>query len=320
MSVISENFNQISLSDKYCNICTENIESDKLVTLACNPNHYFCYTCIFDWFDSIKNGFSYDNKQCTCPICKKDGGVLPVLPPHTKPIVGVHVIGKTPLLNKGPCKHKDCTISAYEALYSKPNEQKIKKIGLFCIPHYKEYKNGKNLILNDDTIFETPYVHCNCKMPNNNICENSKKYDKITSVSINNKLYYLCNEHEELYYHGIELTFDDDVKSGKPTNYKNNIICGFPNDKLKYGYCLHKVDCNNLCKVNYHNTNKINLQTNNDEDNDIFGDSDTESEAKPKIMNVHIGLCGATLKNGSGTCKNKSKAEYNGKCGKHKNC
>ncbi len=343
INILSETLNNISLSEKYCNICTENIENDKLVTLACNPNHYFCYTCIFDWYNTIKHnysnsfGSSFDNKQCTCPICKKDGGVLPLLPPHINPIIGVHVKGapsfagftlygfgnNTNLFGGvagSKCQHKDCNNEySYMNLSSKPNNNGMKVYKSICSIHYYKYKKGENITLENDEIFESPYIQCNCKMPYNKHikqCINTNMYNKMYSTTINNKKYYLCNDHTKLYNHGIQLTFNDDVIASKESTYKN--ICCFPNNKLKYGFCLNKLDNYGLCKKEIHNKNKQNIDL--EDDTDIFGNSDSESEVKPKVINIHIGLCGATLKNGSGTCKNKGKSEYNGKCGKHKNC
>lgn len=334
LNTLSENLSHISLSEKYCNICTENIENDKLVTLACNPNHYFCYTCIFDWYNTIKHnyGFSFgnmnDNKQCTCPICKKDGNVLPLLPPHTNPIIGIHVKGAPSFVGStlygfggagvagSKCQHKDCNNEyTYMNLKSKLNKNGVSLYKSLCSYHYYILKKGNNITLENDEIFESPYIQCNCKTPNNKQCINTNMYNKMYFTTLNNKKYYFCNEHTKLYNHGIQLTLNDDIVTSKESTHK--IICCFPNNKLKYGYCLHKLNNDGLCTTEAHNKNKKKIDL---EDDDIFGDSDTESEAKPKVMSVHIGLCGATLKNGSGTCKNKGKSEYNGKCGKHKNC
>lgn len=310
--------------DKYCNICTENIENDKLVTLTCNPTHYFCYTCIFDWYNTIKDNYGNftfsgidDNKQCTCPICKKDGGVIPLLPPHTKNITGIHVKGVIPFgvgeVDDSKCDHKYCN-NQYQYLSMSKNKL-YKKL---CSYHYYDFKKGKNITLENDEIFESPYIKCHCKMPNNTECINTNIYNKMYFTTLNNKKYYFCNEHKKLYNDGIQLTLNDDMVANKKSTHKN--ICYFPNNTFKYGYCLHKLNNDGLCTIEAHNKNKQNIDL---DDSDIFGDSNTESEAKKnnsKVMNIHIGLCEAILKNGLGTCKNKGKSEYNGKCGKHKNC
>jgi hypothetical protein len=312
------------LSDKSCNICTENIDTTQLVTLACNPNHYFCYTCIFDWYNTIKHNpstftfSSNENKQCTCPICKKDGGILPLLPPHIEPIIGIHakgVISFSPTLfgathqfngiTDSKCDHKDC-ISNYQNMnvLSKPDIDGIILNKNLCNYHFDEFKKGKNLILENDDIFESPYIMCHCKMPNNKKCNNTTMYTKMY-ITLNNKKYYFCNDHTKLYNHGIQLTFNDGVIAIKNSTHK--MICCFTNKKLKYGYCLHKLNNHGTCKTKLHN---INILYNEVEQTNII------TENNKKVIN---GLCGTTLKNGSGTCQNKGKAEHNGKCGKHKN-
>ena len=335
----SDSSSNIYLSDKFCNICTENVENDKLVTLACNPNHYFCYTCIFDWYNTIKNnvdGFGsfgifnvHDNKQCTCPICKKDGGILPLLEPHTEPIIGIHVKG-LPLLNKefsnmSICSSKECNSYCHmgTTATSKPNINGIKLHKNFCYIHYDLFQKGKDIILKNDELFESPYLHCDCKMPNNKQCSNMSIYNKVYSITMNNKTYYLCKQHTKLYNHNIELILNDNLIVSKGSTDKS--ICCFSSKKLTYGYCLHQLDENGLCRTETHNKNKQNIQLENshifgDSDNEIIHEMNIQTDAKPKVMNIHIGLCGATLKNGKGTCQNKGKSEFNGKCGIHKNC
>ncbi len=324
---------------KSCNICTEDIKSEELVTLICNPNHTFCYTCIFDWYNIIKHNTetsvfgstNSDNKQCTCPICKKDGGVLPLLPPHTENIIGIHVKGKTPYIfgsNSGlfggvagsKCDHKDCNFQ-----YSHINvHSKNKLYKNLCYTHFYDFKKGKNLILEDDTLFESTYIQCNCKMPNGTTCTITSQ--NMTHINLNNKKYYLCNNHAKLHNHNIEITFDDNVKViFKPLNHFVKNICCTPN-KSKYGYCLNYINSEGLCKTQSHNKNIVkNILKNeplNDSDVDeIFEPkNDTENTSNKKVMNIHIGLCGVALKNGNGNCQNKGKALHNGKCGIHKNC
>ena len=74
-----------------CNICTEEIANDKVVSLACNPSkHIYCYDCIFDWYNQLKNKPNISNYETlkTCPICRKDGGYLPLY--GNKYIRGIH--------------------------------------------------------------------------------------------------------------------------------------------------------------------------------------------------------------------------------------
>ena len=77
-----------------CNICSDNIIGNNAIGLKCNPTkHIFCYECIYDWYKELKknkytNNYSIKNM---CPICRKNGGLLPV---HSKfkTINGIHDI------------------------------------------------------------------------------------------------------------------------------------------------------------------------------------------------------------------------------------
>ena len=48
-------------SSNNCTICFNEISEDEKITLNCN--HYFCNTCIQDWFNNGKN---------SCPLCRSD--------------------------------------------------------------------------------------------------------------------------------------------------------------------------------------------------------------------------------------------------------
>ncbi len=326
-------------SDKYCNICTENIESNNLVTLSCNPNHYFCYTCIFDWYNIIKNNtgtFAFNNtnnnNQCTCPICKKDGGVLPLLPPHTDLIIGIHVKGAPSFggftlygfngtgVAGSKCDHKDCN-NQYSFMNVHSKNKLYKNL---CYTHFYDFKKGKNLILENDEIFESSYIQCNCKMQTPKygiVCTNASQ--NMFSIQLNNKNYYLCNDHKKLYNHGIQITFDDNVNTVSKQNiHFVKTLCCTPN-KSKYGYCLNKLDFIGMCKIDSHNNNYVKdsslILTDSDIDEIFEPTTNTSNSTSKKVMNIHIGLCGVALKNGNGNCQNKGKALHNGKCGKHKN-
>jgi hypothetical protein len=67
--------------DYLCNICSEIISVDNAIGLKCDPEkHIFCYECILNWFKEVnhtKNSSNYTIKNM-CPICRKNGGLLPV--------------------------------------------------------------------------------------------------------------------------------------------------------------------------------------------------------------------------------------------------
>jgi len=80
-----------------CNICAEPIKECELVRLKCNPSkHYFCYTCILDWYKEVKK-LKYTNfyTMNMCPICRKNGGLLSIININnlaTTPIHGIHKV------------------------------------------------------------------------------------------------------------------------------------------------------------------------------------------------------------------------------------
>lgn len=131
-----------------CNICADNIIDNNAVGLKCNPiKHVFCYECIYDWYKELKknkyaNNYTIKNM---CPICRKNGGLLPTHPKY-KSIVGIHNIivnntEETKTLDINPhklphqCGVKLKTKDGYCVAYGK------KMYGGFCGKHCKTPKN-----------------------------------------------------------------------------------------------------------------------------------------------------------------------------------
>jgi hypothetical protein len=77
-----------------CNICSDQIETDKVIALKCDPKkHIFCYDCIFEWYYQLnkkKNTSNYPTVNI-CPICRKKGGLLPVYG-NKKPIKNINIM------------------------------------------------------------------------------------------------------------------------------------------------------------------------------------------------------------------------------------
>ena len=106
-----------------CNICSEEIDKDKIIALKCNPTkHIFCYDCIFDWYKEVSKNKNthYQNysKKNMCPICRENGGLLPLCNKY-KFTKGIHYIKIENTINicnaklkngKGLCKYKSCNI------------------------------------------------------------------------------------------------------------------------------------------------------------------------------------------------------------------
>lgn len=72
-----------------CNICSEVIDDNKIIGLKCDPvKHIFCYDCIFAWYKQLNKKKKNNNYTITtmCPICRKNGGHLPIIDIHNKDI------------------------------------------------------------------------------------------------------------------------------------------------------------------------------------------------------------------------------------------
>lgn len=101
-----------------CNICCEQIDSDKIVGLACNPDkHIFCYECITDWYNEIKvkkkHHIYHSNYTIItmCPICRENGGLLP-LAKDTPYVKGIHIVNYNNKMSKNSKINKNGTSSS----------------------------------------------------------------------------------------------------------------------------------------------------------------------------------------------------------------
>ena len=166
----------------------------------------------------------------------------------------------------------------------------------------------------------------------------------------------LCSDHTILYKHGVELRLKDGAKvipKGAYTGKKLNTHCLAPvkSKKGSTDVCLNILNDLCECKVKKHNVDIFVIP------GDLEGDKKEIPKKEPKIkikkanitmtvsgnsITVTAGtgtgtasssvsslllsavtpidstLCGTPLKNGNGVCCLKGKAEFGGKCGKHK--
>lgn len=136
---------KIDITTDICNICTDVINIDDLIVLKCNNSHVFCYDCIFSWYKLCEKniGGYHEYIHRMCPICKKDGGLLPLKNDIT-PIKYIHQI---PM-----CKQLGCTYECATDI-----QLKYKKPDGNCIKHYCElnslcqfkHKYSNNICLNN---------------------------------------------------------------------------------------------------------------------------------------------------------------------------
>jgi hypothetical protein len=120
-------------NDTYkCNICSDIIENDKIIALGCDPSkHIFCYDCIFDWYKELKinKKSEYNCISTMCPICRKNGGLLPMHNNYSF-MQGIHIYNNLNNLT-GICGAKFSTKTGYCKKIGKPC------YGGFCVTHIK---------------------------------------------------------------------------------------------------------------------------------------------------------------------------------------
>jgi hypothetical protein len=122
-----------------CNICTDEIKDDKIIGLNCDPlKHIFCYDCIFDWYKQIqiskkKYTVNYQTHNM-CPICRKNGGLLPIC--LDKKIKGIH---NMKLVN--PIKVCGCKLLTSTGYCKTVGNEKY---GGYCGKHKKILKKKEN--------------------------------------------------------------------------------------------------------------------------------------------------------------------------------
>ena len=148
-----------------CNICGEDIgDLSKKNILKCNPQHIFCYDCIYDWYFKNKgnNTSSGGNeyKYSTCPICQKDGGFL-TLPEGKIGIENIHFPKKIQQTKSyKPC---DCFDKAYNGNYYNCNSSGSNILSLsnpnkvinLCYTHKHYYEKGNSIMIKENNNYET---------------------------------------------------------------------------------------------------------------------------------------------------------------------
>lgn len=245
-SIINDSCNSYNT----CNICADNINNDDIIVLKCNITHTFCYDCILSWYKSCeKNIYSYyEYIHRMCPICKCDGGLLP-LKPGIDPIKYIHDIPK--------CKMEGCK----DEIATKKDLNNHSSDGLclrhYCLEHklcqYKMKHSHSSCLLpiQDNKIYCTEHFNyttkyfCNAKLKSGFICPKKANY--------NGK----CHIHKN-------VTDNDDI-----------VLCNTP-FKTKFGTCqkiglhkyggkcgLHFVKNSSLTNITQTNITNITNITNN---------------------------------------------------------
>ena len=174
-----------------CNICTDEIEDDKIIGLNCNPlKHIFCYECILDWYKQIqisqkKYTVNYQIHNM-CPICRKNGGLLPIC--LDKKIKGIHNMKPV-----NPIKVCGCKLSTTTGFCKIIGNEKYggycgkhKKM-LIKSPKKKEITNTNTNVVTPNNCgakFKTKDGHC-CSTGSSaygGFCGLHKNYQKILNI------------------------------------------------------------------------------------------------------------------------------------------
>jgi hypothetical protein len=226
-----------------CNICAEDItDLSKKVILKCNPQHIFCYDCIFDWYfknkgnnSSASSGNMY--KYATCPICQKDGGFL-TLPEGKVGIENIHFPKK--IVQSYTYKPCICTEQAMNGTYYSCNSSGSHILSLtpdksvhICYHHMYKYKKGETLtIKNNETyqVVESIYGKkaCTVTLKNGSQCSgnaNPQKNGNYITIEKDGAKYCVCKKHgEDFLLNKVLMIQNKQIVNEE--NPINNDLCG----------------------------------------------------------------------------------------------
>ncbi len=220
------------MSSFLCNICADDItDLSKKVILKCNPQHIFCYDCIYEWYFKNKSYTSSSNsgnmyKYATCPICQKDGGFL-TLPEGKTGIENVHFPKKiqTSYAYK-PC---DCFDKAHNGTYFNCNSSGSNVLSLnnptkvinLCYHHKNIYQKGYSItVKNENNTYETiesiyGKKQCVVTLKSGAQCNgnaNPQKNGNYLTIEKDGVTYCVCKKHV------------DDFNTNKVLNIQNKSI------------------------------------------------------------------------------------------------
>lgn len=173
--------NTLQKEEYSCNICNDIIVNDTIIGLFCNPSkHIFCYTCILDWYKTLKKQTHYSNysNMNMCPLCMKYGGRLPVCN-NEEYIKGIHNIKPlrcgTPLASN---PDKKCSLAGrYGGKCSKHKHTNLIEKSLNTSG--QPVLDSKICVVIDSSIKSDDLKYCSAplKSKKGEICKNYGKYN-----------------------------------------------------------------------------------------------------------------------------------------------
>ncbi len=227
-----------------CNICADDItDLSKKVVLKCNPQHIFCYDCIYDWYFKNKGNNSASSsgnmyKYATCPICQKDGGFL-TLPEGKVAVENIHFSKKmqTSYTSK-PCDCFDKAINGnYYTCHSFGSNvlslNNLTKVINLCYFHKHSYEKGNSIIIFNNNNYETiesiyGKKQCIVTLKSGAQCNgnsNPQKNGNYLTIEKDGATYCVCKKHVDDFNLNKVLTIQN--KSIVKDNIENNLnLCG----------------------------------------------------------------------------------------------
>jgi hypothetical protein len=191
---IEDIINKHKIEVPCCQICTEKLEDGNIIVLKCNDKHFFCYNCIYDWYCSIlKNNYSNYSIRTQCPICRKNGGKLPL-------IEGYSFKNHIHYDKKYLADQKE--LYCYAVLKSSDKKCRNRKkngCGDYCGLH-KNYiailPNTEILVVQETT--KNVIVKCSALLKNGNKCKNKQLANGFCGIHKNNKHIISINENSNI--------------------------------------------------------------------------------------------------------------------------
>ena len=194
----------------FCNICSEEIEDNKIIGLKCDPEkHIFCYDCILDWYKQLrlkKNNNSNYNILNMCPICRNNGGLLPLYN-NSDFIKGIHILNKKKLNTFPKCGIKLLSKNSFCTFIGKPIYNNLCGLHAHLNNKLLEKNNLSDNILLDNNLLDNNLSENNLQVVNNNLC-GYKYITKDGFCKLSGKVFYnnYCKIH---YKKSIELNSND---------------------------------------------------------------------------------------------------------------